>query len=89
MSVYQDAINTWGTESQIDVAIGEFAELIDALIKNRRHQECDVVCEIADAHVMLEQLKIIFDKDECAIAVTCKERALINKIRDSDKHKFR
>ena len=65
-------INTWGEDSQIDIAIEEMGELIQALIKLRRackdnvnaftnekvKEAADHVCEeLADVSLMLEQLK--------------------------------
>ena len=52
-----------GKQSQIDVAIGECAELISALEDYRRGRiDVDgIVDEIADVEVMMEQLMHIFD----------------------------
>lgn len=60
--VYRDAIEQWGNKLQITVAIEEMSELIKELCKVFRGQvNMDNLCEeIADAAIMLEQLKIIF-----------------------------
>jgi len=61
-------INKWGEDSQIDIAIEEMGELIQALIKLRRackdkndekvKEAADHVCEeLADVSLMMEQLK--------------------------------
>ena len=72
INVLKDAIETYGTSSQVDMAIEEMSELIKALCKERRvhlqpgkHAEAqaNVIEEIADVAIMLEQLLIIFDKD--------------------------
>lgn len=65
MDLFEIAIQTWGEESQIDVAIGELAELIDAIIKNRRGQADmkQVVHEIADVCICMEQLKKIYSTE--------------------------
>lgn len=59
-----NAILTYGNEMQIDVAIEEMSELIKALIKNRRFSDKksldNVLEEMADAQIMLDQLKMIF-----------------------------
>lgn len=65
------AIDTFGMDSQIDMAIEEMAELTKALCKLRRaeHMPEKIAClgniheEMADVRIMLDQLCIIFNKD--------------------------
>lgn len=65
--ILQKAIDTYGEQMQIDVAIEEMAELTKALIKERRETKnnakaiVDICEEIADVAIMLEQLMMIFD----------------------------
>lgn len=56
------AVENFGPESQINMAIEECAELIDALCKFRRERvgTLDVVTEIADVQIMCEQLAYMF-----------------------------
>ena len=71
INVLKDAISTYGISAQVDMAIEEMSELTKALCKERRSHllpECakaraNVIEEIADVAIMLEQLLIIFDKD--------------------------
>lgn len=72
INVLKDAISTYGTSAQVDMAIEEMSELTKALCKERRAQhqsekhaeaQANVIEEIADVAIMLEQLLIIFDKD--------------------------
>lgn len=76
-SILQKAIETYGVNAQIDVAIEELAELTKALVKDRRNctfskdDFCVLVKSriavddgIADALIMLEQLQIIFSNEE-------------------------
>lgn len=60
-SVYIEAITTYGEIPQIDVAIEEMAELIQALSKYKRGKQHNVEEEIADVSIMLDQLKLIFN----------------------------
>ena len=57
-------INSYGINSQQDMAIEELSELQKAIVKHRRFHcketEQDIVDEIADVQIMLEQLKIIY-----------------------------
>ena len=56
------AVETFGPKSQIDMAIEECAELINALCKFRRERvgTLDVVTEIADVQIMCDQLAYMF-----------------------------
>lgn len=60
--ILQAAIESFGVQSQLDMAIEECAELIDALMKHRRGRNDiqAVVTEIADVQIMMAQLEIIF-----------------------------
>lgn len=68
MDIYKKALNIWGKEAQINVAIEEFAELIVELSKYKRRINgtsfIDISKEMADAEIMLEQLKIVFSNQE-------------------------
>lgn len=77
IEVYERAINTYGTEAQIDQAIEEMAELTQALIKRRRHWNAygsysgdiqeNISEEMADVTIMIEQLSMIFENDNDVI----------------------
>ena len=56
------AVEKFGQESQIDMAIEECSELINALCKLRRQRvgPIDVVTEIADVQIMCGQLAYMF-----------------------------
>jgi len=66
-------IDTYGNQSQIDIAIEEMSELTKALMKYRRMEAAgsgnmdvwadDVAEEMADVSIMLEQLKMIFKNE--------------------------
>jgi len=72
-SIYAKALHLKGEVSQVDIAIEECAELIQALIKYKRLNEGpnqkyektlarEKVCEeIADVQIMIEQIKHNFD----------------------------
>lgn len=61
------AIETYGIDAQIDMAIEEMAELTKALCKFKRYADSEKVTsikeEIADVQIMLDQLKIMFSAD--------------------------
>lgn len=64
--ILQKAIVLYGRQAQIDVAIEECAELINAIQKHRRGRVGDkeVIDEIADVRIMTEQLALIFGEEE-------------------------
>lgn len=57
-----DAIEFYGNENQLHVAVEEMAELQKELMKRFRgaHNTEEIAEEIADVEIMMEQLKIIF-----------------------------
>lgn len=61
-----EAVDIYGTEAQIWMAIEEMAELSNALAKHRRDRVTreDVCEEIADVAIMMIQLAAIFGPDE-------------------------
>jgi len=67
--IFKAAINKWGKEIQVEIAIEEMAELIKALQKIKRNSDDstqwmelihNVWEEIADVEIMLEQIKLIY-----------------------------
>lgn len=58
----RSVIQQLGSDHQIDKAIEECAELIDALIKYRhgRVQADAVITEVADVSILIQQLALIF-----------------------------
>lgn len=57
------ALDTFGAESQVMIAIEEMSELTKELCKNGRGQEntTHIAEEIADVEIMLQQMKMLFD----------------------------
>ena len=64
--VLSEAVDIYGVEAQIWMAIEEMAELNNALAKYRRGRVTheDVCEEIADVSIMMTQLSYIFGVDE-------------------------
>jgi hypothetical protein len=75
--LYEEAITLWGEDDQLDMAIEEMAELIEAIChyrRNRKEPE-DVANEIADVEIMMEQMRILIDSD--ALVNEIKQKKLI------------
>lgn len=74
--ILQDAIDTFGVVSQVDMMIEEMSELIQALLKLKRKggfvrldqrnlkEWVNTIEEIADVSIVLDQMYILFDKEE-------------------------
>ena len=60
--VLNQAIETYGAEAQLNVAIEEFSELIKEICKHKRYMDNTkaIIEEMADCYIMLEQMKMIF-----------------------------
>lgn len=63
MTTLERAIETYGEDMQLTVAVEEFSELIKEICKSKRGKDnvADIIEEMADCYIMLEQLKIIFE----------------------------
>lgn len=63
MTTLEKAIETYGKDMQLNVAIEELSELIKEICKNKRGSDNreNIIEEMADCYIMLEQLNIIFD----------------------------
>ena len=71
INIMLDALEHYGNNPQVDMAIEEMSELTKELLKNRRGKEnrSDIAMEMADVYIMLEQLKFIFGIDETELKV--------------------
>lgn len=88
INVMIDALEYYGNDPQVDVAIEEMSELIKELLKNRRGKEnrSMIADEMADVYIMLEQLKFIFGINETEPKVNAefKIQRLKNRIGGND-----
>jgi NTP pyrophosphatase (non-canonical NTP hydrolase) len=82
--LYKRALDLWGEEAQIKMAIEECAELIVKLAKLGRNKngstEADVAEEVADVEIMLSQLRLIFGNDAVELAKKRKLERLLNRV---------
>ena len=63
MEILKKAIEIYGKDMQLNVAIEELSELIKEICKNKRgsNNRKNIIEEMADCYIMLEQVAIIFD----------------------------
>lgn len=64
-TIYEEALELWGIDAQIKIAIEECAELIQKLVKYGRTvngaTNAEVAAEIADVEIMMKQMRLIFN----------------------------
>ena len=62
MTTLEKAIETYGKDMQLNVAVEELSELIKEICKHKRGRDNidNIIEEMADCYIMLQQLMIIF-----------------------------
>lgn len=62
---FRRAVETWGLDAQIDMAVEECGEVIVALqhLQRERADREEVIEELADLRIMFEQLRWYFGQD--------------------------
>lgn len=87
--IYATAILEFGIQPQINMAIEECSELVNALCKYRRGRNTDedVITEIADVMIMAEQMAFIFGQEEVQKEKERKQLRLLDRIRKIQKEK--
>ncbi len=63
MTTLERAIEAYGKDMQLTVAVEELSELIKEICKNKRgadNREA-IIEEMADCYIMMEQIEMIFD----------------------------
>ena len=78
----EKAISTYGADAQLTVAIEELSELIKELCKAKRGAVRieNVIEEMADCHIMLDQLSLIFSIDYSEITAAREQK--LNRLKE-------
>lgn len=76
MTTLERAIEAYGEDMQLTVAIEELSELIKEICKNKRGNDNidSITEEMADCYIMLEQIKIIFGIKNSKIYTVMEEK---------------
>lgn len=84
--IYKETLDKWGSESQIDLAIEEMAELMQKLIHFRRGRcdPFDVAEEIADVKLMVEEMAYLFGREHVDAWFDIKKKVVIQRLDDSE-----
>jgi hypothetical protein len=63
MTTLEKAIETYGKDMQLNVAVEELSELIKEICKNKRGSDNreNIIEEMADCYIMMRQIEIIFE----------------------------
>ena len=74
--LYRTAVNRYGKQAQLIVAVEELAELQKEITKHLRgeNNQEHITEEIADVEIMLEQVKMMCDINESQITVWKKRK---------------
>lgn len=88
MTTLEKAIETYGKDMQLNVAVEEFSELIKEICKNKRGRDNreNIIEEMADCYIMLQQLEIIYgiSLSEIIAAMYSKTQRLENRLAESE-----
>lgn len=76
VGVLKKAIETYGVDMQLNVAIEEFSELTKEICKYKRGADnrSEILEEMADCYIMLEQMQLMFNLNFRAIASMMNEK---------------
>lgn len=76
MTTLEKAIETYGKDMQLNVAVEELSELIKEICKNKRGNDNreNIIEEMADCYIMLRQLEIIFGIKLSEIVVSMEKK---------------
>lgn len=74
--ILKKAIETYGAEAQLNVAIEELSELIKEICKHKRGADNKeaIIEEMADCCIMLKQMEMIFDLGSTVILDAMKKK---------------
>lgn len=86
LSIYNKALNKYGIVNQKWMLVEECGELLNAFakIKRERASKEDIITELADVHIMVEQMAYFFGYEEFLAE---KERKLARLEERLNKHK--
>ena len=91
MTIFEQAIEAYGKDMQLNVAVEELSELIKEICKSKRGSDNrdNIIEEMADCYIMLEQLEIIFDLKpaEMLVVIDHKLARLKNRIEELEAKK--
>lgn len=92
-AILQDALDTFGIDKQLDIAIEEMSELTKAIIKHRRcasKETYENLCEeTADVAIMIEQIFVSTRRDNVAKYAVEKINRLEKRLRAKKRYLYK
>lgn len=89
--VYVALAKAYGEDAQQDMCVEECSELIKAICKFRRNPSAEnykeMIGEIADVEIMVEQMRLMFDRD--GLVNLIKKQKLERVVKRMDKDGFK
>jgi hypothetical protein len=90
--IYAHAVDLWGIDSQVDIALEELAECSLATSKLFKRQYTktrfhDLASEIADVRIVLEQLQFIL-RERCSTPEGCEGESFDELVEEQYKYKL-
>ena len=89
-NILTQAIDTFGTDSQVNKMVEESAELTVALMKLKQHfnekNKTAVIDEIADVKIMISQMQLLFGFDDVEKRIDFKMERLAKRINKKSKN---
>ena len=84
--IYREAIEKWGAQSQIDMAVEEMGELLQKLIhyKRCRCDEVEVSEEIADVMLMAEEMAYLFGRKHVIYWLEIKKEIVTRRLEEEE-----
>jgi len=85
-AIYEDALETWGVELQLNMMIEECAELIQAITYLKRGGDTEQLMEeLADVIIMTRQMEKMFGHEQVGNAVQGKLQRLQRRLEKEEK----
>ena len=89
--ILNQALQTYGIESQLDMLVEECSELIQAVLKLKRNKSSDkekeivaMMYEIGDVHIVMKQMELLyFDEIGLQNIIDFKEERLSKRLSDA------
>lgn len=83
LEIYNSALKQYGISNQQWMVVEEIGELLNALAKLKRNRSTkeDIITELADVHIMVEQMALYFGWEEFEKEKELKLKRLENRLK--------
>lgn len=83
LEIYLRALNQFGISAQQWMIVEEVGELLNAIAKRKRNRctKADVITELADVHIMVEQMALLYGWEDFKKEKELKQKRLEDRLR--------